>query len=90
MTARQVEKTLADRQQRIDAAQRELILSRADQAAIETAVHELEMAHTETAANVAARDEVLELVRAYPDQDAKDARKALGLISDVGPCSPSR
>lgn len=83
VAARQVEQTRAERRQRVEVAQRALAEARADQAAIKSAEHGVRAAHSATSEIVAGRDQLKMLLQAYPDQEAKEVRKAQSLVSDV-------
>ncbi len=83
VAARQVEQTLADRRQRVAAAQQALASSRADKTAIGEAERELQTAHAATETIVERRDELLALAGGYHDQEAKEARKAQALVAEV-------
>jgi hypothetical protein len=83
VAARQVEQARADRRARVEEAQAELAAARADQTAIETAERELIAAHSATEAIVTSRDELLGLVGSHSGREAKEVRKAEGLVSEV-------
>lgn len=83
VAARQVEQALAERRQRVAAAQHALTAARADKIAIEEAERELQAAHAATEAVVERRDELLAVANGYHDQEAKEARKAQALVAEV-------